>query len=78
VYCSPAIAENRLLAGVFVNLKTKIMITEIILLIIGASLICAACDLKRPKEYSLKIGSKWWWLQILLIVSGMLIYKLGF
>ena len=53
------------------------MITEIILSIIGTTLIWAACDVNRKEESRIKIGSKWWWLQLLLIVSGMFIYHLG-
>jgi len=53
------------------------MIAQFILSITGAGLIWAACNVKRKKESRIEIGSKWWWLQVVLIVFGMMLYYLG-
>lgn len=45
------------------------MILKLILSIIGAALIWAACDVNRPKEHRIKIHSKLWWLQLILILA---------
>lgn len=51
------------------------MVQELLMQITAAILIWAACDVKRGKESKVKIGSKWWFLQLVLIVAGVMLYK---
>lgn len=51
------------------------MIQEILMQLTGAILIWAACDVKRKEESKVKIGSKYWFLQLVLIIAGVTLYK---
>ena len=51
------------------------MIQEILMQLTGVILIWAACDVKRKEESKIKIYSKYWFLQLMLITAGLTLYK---
>ena len=52
------------------------MILKLILPIIGAAFIWAACGIKRDEDSKIKIYSKDFWVQFLLITVGVILMNL--
>jgi len=53
------------------------ILKEIAIGSIAGALLWAAIDVKRKSDSKVKMYSKWWWLQFILIVSALLLFKLA-
>ncbi len=48
---------------------------NLLISIIGCGFIWLACDMGRKEESQIKLFSKYWWLQVLLIGIGIYLNK---